>query len=65
VRRAVNALPAKYRAAVTLFYLEEKSYEEVAEALGTPMGTLKTHLHGARALLRKALADEENGRMTE
>lgn len=59
VRAAVAELPARYRAVVTLFYLEEKSYKEVAEILGIPMGTLKTHLHRARALLKEALASHE------
>jgi RNA polymerase sigma-70 factor (ECF subfamily) len=64
VRRAVAALPPRYRAAVTLFYLEEKDYTEVAGVLGIPMGTLKTHLHRARAMLREALAQDgrERGR---
>jgi len=58
VRAAVAKLPPRYRAAVTLFYLEERSYKEVAEALGVPMGTLKTHLHRARAILRDELSTE-------
>jgi len=64
VRRAVAELPPRYRAAVTLFYLEEKDSNEVAEVLGIPVGTLKTHLHRARAMLRSALAREhdEGGR---
>ncbi|MBD3347574.1 MAG: sigma-70 family RNA polymerase sigma factor [Candidatus Eisenbacteria bacterium] len=59
VRHAVSKLPPRYRAAVTLFYLEERNYKEVAEVLGIPMGTLKTHLHRARALLRDELLAEE------
>jgi len=55
VRGAVAELPPRYRAVVTLFYLEERSYNEVAEILGIPMGTLKTHLHRARQLLREKL----------
>lgn len=55
VREAVGELPPRYRAAVTLFYIEERSYKEVAETLGIPMGTLKTHLHRARALLKEIL----------
>jgi RNA polymerase sigma-70 factor (ECF subfamily) len=59
VRAAVADLPPRYRAVVTLFYLEEKNYKEVAEILGIPMGTLKTHLHRARALLKDALANRD------
>lgn len=58
VRGAVAELPPRYRAAVTLFYLEERSYKEVAETLGVPMGTLKTHLHRARAILKQELENE-------
>jgi RNA polymerase sigma-70 factor (ECF subfamily) len=58
VRGAVAKLPPRYRAAVTLFYLEERSYKEVAETLGVPMGTLKTHLHRARAILKQELENE-------
>jgi RNA polymerase sigma-70 factor (ECF subfamily) len=59
VRAAVADLPPRYRAVVTLFYLEERSYKEAAEILGIPMGTLKTHLHRARSLLKDALADRD------
>jgi RNA polymerase sigma-70 factor (ECF subfamily) len=59
VRDAVSGLPEQYRVVVTLFYLEERSYKEVAATLGIPMGTLKTHLHRARALLREILIKRE------
>jgi len=64
VRAAVLELPEQYRVVVTLFYLEERSYKEVAATLGIPMGTLKTHLHRARALLRDILTKHnlEGGR---
>jgi RNA polymerase sigma-70 factor, ECF subfamily len=64
VRAAVAELPEQYRVVVTLFYLEERSYKEVAETLGIPMGTLKTHLHRARFLLREILtaSNSEGGR---
>ncbi len=44
-------LPEKYRQVITLFYLEEKSYEEVAALLGLPLGTVKTFLFRARKQL--------------
>ena len=64
VRAAVLELPEQYRVVVTLFYLEERSYKEVVATLGIPMGTLKTHLHRARALLREILTKHhlESGR---
>jgi RNA polymerase sigma-70 factor, ECF subfamily len=44
-------LSPPYREALRLFYLEEKSYEEVATMLGLPLGTVKTYLHRARKQL--------------
>jgi RNA polymerase sigma-70 factor, ECF subfamily len=48
-------LPPQYRQALTLFYWEEKSYEEVAALLGLPVGTVKTYLHRARKQLAGSL----------
>jgi RNA polymerase sigma-70 factor (ECF subfamily) len=56
LRRHVEALPEKQRQAVTLYYLGERSVEEVAEMMGAPVNTVKTHLHRARAKLSAALA---------
>lgn len=58
VRQAIAELPPRYRAVVTLYHLEERSYKEAAAILGLPIGTVKTHLHRARAMLRKILAGE-------
>lgn len=55
VRRAVAALPEKYRVAVLLFYMEELSVEEIAAVLHVPSGTVKSRLHHARKLLRNQL----------
>ena len=49
-------LSPQYREALRLFYLEEKSYEEVAAMLGLPLGTVKTYLHRARKQLAGSLA---------
>ena len=51
LRELVDALPEHYRRALTLFYYEERSVGDVAAMLGQPEGTIKTHLHRARALL--------------
>jgi hypothetical protein len=46
-------LPEKYRQVITLFYLQQKAYEEVAQMLGIPVGTVKTILfRGKKELLR-------------
>jgi RNA polymerase sigma-70 factor (ECF subfamily) len=54
LERMVSALPAAQRAAVTLYYYEDRSVEQVAEILGMPENTVKTHLSRARAALRSA-----------
>ena len=53
---ALAELPAHYRAALTLRHFQQLSYQEVADALGIPLGTVKTHLHRARAALKVRLA---------
>jgi RNA polymerase sigma-70 factor (ECF subfamily) len=55
LRRAIVALPEKQRLAVTLYYLDERTVEEVAEMMGAPVNTVKTHLHRSRAALAAAL----------
>ena len=51
IRAAVLELPAEFREAVVLCELEELSYEEAAQAAGCPIGTIRSRLHRARALL--------------
>jgi RNA polymerase sigma-70 factor (ECF subfamily) len=55
LRRRIESLPEKQRQAVTLYYLDERTVEEVAEMMGLPANTVKTHLHRARASLASAL----------
>lgn len=57
--RQVEALPDKQRQAVTLYYLEERPVAEVAEMMGLPVNTVKTHLHRARASLASSLGAGE------
>jgi RNA polymerase sigma factor (sigma-70 family) len=58
VREAVASLPASYRTAVTLVYLEGATHQEAASRLGWPLGTLKARLARARLLLRDRLAGD-------
>jgi RNA polymerase sigma-70 factor (ECF subfamily) len=51
----LDRLPEKYRMVLTLRYLQHLSYAEIAAALELPMGTVQTHLHRARRLLRERL----------
>jgi RNA polymerase sigma-70 factor, ECF subfamily len=51
VTQLLDQLPERYRQAVMLFYMEDKSYEQTAESLGLPLGTVKALLHRARKRL--------------
>jgi RNA polymerase sigma-70 factor (ECF subfamily) len=62
VRRALAALPEKHRVVLTLREVEGMSYEEIAVALGVPVGTVESRLHRARAGLARRLAAGEEGR---
>lgn len=55
VRQAVLALPLHYREVVVLCELEELSYTEAAALLGCAIGTVRSRLHRARALLKQRL----------
>jgi RNA polymerase sigma-70 factor (ECF subfamily) len=59
VREAVLALPSHYREVVALFDLQLLSYQETADALGCAVGTVRSRLHRARALLLARLADRD------
>lgn len=56
VMAAMAELPPHYRAALALRHMQQLSYQEVADSLGIPLGTVKTHLHRARAALKSRLA---------
>ena len=55
IHRAIERLPEKYRLVITLYYLQDLSYTEIAEILMLPLGTVKIHLFRAKALLKKEL----------
>ena len=57
VGRAIASLPEKYRAALVLWHIEEKSYDEISEVLGLPVGTVKSRINRARNLLKEKLRD--------
>jgi RNA polymerase sigma-70 factor (ECF subfamily) len=58
LRRSVLALPRRYREVVVLCDLEEMDYEEAAIVLGCPIGTVRSRLHRARALLLEKLSQK-------
>lgn len=58
VQRAVQALPAKYREALILFYFHDTNVRDAALSLGLPEGTVKARLSRAREILRNKLPRE-------
>ena len=58
VREAVNSLPDYQRIIVTLYHLHDRSYEEIAEILHLPIGTVKSRLNRARLALAEKLQSE-------
>jgi RNA polymerase sigma-70 factor, ECF subfamily len=62
LRQAIATLPGDYREVVILCELEEMSYNETAAALGCPVGTVRSRLHRARALLADKLREGREAR---
>ena len=57
IEQAIGKLRPEYRACIMLRHVEDKSYEEIAEIVKLPLGTVKTYIHRARHELRSALGD--------
>lgn len=55
IERAIGKLRPEYRACIMLRHVDDKSYEEIAEIVKLPLGTVKTYIHRARHELRTAL----------
>lgn len=55
LQRTLRELPERYRDVIVLCDLEERSYEDVARLIGRPVGTVRSRLHRARALLSAKL----------
>jgi RNA polymerase sigma-70 factor (ECF subfamily) len=55
LERALASLPEPYRSAVVLRDLRELRYDEIADVVGVPIGTVMSRIHRGRALLRAAL----------
>jgi RNA polymerase sigma-70 factor (ECF subfamily) len=58
MEKAIRRLPVNYRVLIHGHYMKGLRYEELAEALDMPMGTVKTHLHRAKRQLRHLLETE-------
>ncbi|MFZ5979562.1 MAG: RNA polymerase sigma factor [Candidatus Zixiibacteriota bacterium] len=55
IETAIDSLPEKYREVIVYRHKDDKSYEEIADLLGIPVGTVKARIFRARELLKKKL----------
>jgi RNA polymerase sigma factor (sigma-70 family) len=58
IQQAIDSLPEKYRIAIMLRHKQDKSYEEIAEELDIPLGTVKVRIFRAREMLKLKLRDQ-------
>src|SRR5213593_2344543 len=58
LEKAIARLPANYRLLIAAHYLDGVQYEDLAEALQMPLGTIKTHIYRAKQQLRRVLESE-------
>lgn len=58
IERCMASLPEKYRQMAEMRFIRQLSYEEIAEQLGLPIGTVKTQIHRARERLCKLITDK-------
>ncbi len=60
IQEAIDALPPKYHRVIVMRHQQEMAYDEIAEALDAPLGTVKAHIFRARELLNKYLRDKRD-----
>jgi RNA polymerase sigma-70 factor (ECF subfamily) len=56
IEHAIGRLRPEYRTAIVLRHVEGRAYEEIAEIMDVPLGTVKTYIHRARGELKESLA---------
>jgi len=61
IREAINRLPEHHRTVVVLRYLQDFSYNEIADSLDLPLNTVKSYLFRARKQLQSLLSDYQKG----
>ncbi len=59
LQEAIEGLPPHYRIMILLRHQQDLSYEEIAETLDVPLGTVKARIHRAREMLKNRLAGED------
>ena len=57
VQKALHELDDRYRAPVTLFYMQQHSYREIAEILEIPIGTVMSRISRGKAEMRRSLGE--------
>jgi len=55
VSEALDALPEEYRVVATLYFMQDFSYQQIADIVGCPVGTVRSRLHRGRRMLQKSL----------
>lgn len=55
ITKALEELPDEYRTVATLYFIEDLTYEEIAQILNVPLGTVRSRLHRGRKMLQKKL----------
>ncbi len=55
VASALEALPEEFRIVCTLYFMDDLAYQEIADILGLPVGTVRSRLHRGRKMLQKRL----------
>ncbi|MBK7922308.1 MAG: sigma-70 family RNA polymerase sigma factor [Gemmatimonadetes bacterium] len=55
VEAAIAALPEEHRVVASLYFMQDFSYQEIAEMVGVPVGTIRSRLHRGRRMLQQAL----------
>ena len=63
LRKAIAALPERYREAVVLCDLQEKSYQQAADEMDCAVGTVRSRLHRARELLARKILGKKEGQI--
>ncbi|MBR5283394.1 MAG: sigma-70 family RNA polymerase sigma factor [Alistipes sp.] len=60
IEQYIGSLPEQYRTLFVMRFLEDYSYEEIAEKLRLPMGTVKTQIHRARERMCRLIRNDDN-----
>jgi RNA polymerase sigma-70 factor (ECF subfamily) len=55
INAAIDALPDEFRVVATLYFMQDLAYQEIAEMIGCPVGTVRSRLHRGRRMLQKQL----------